>query len=173
MVVGRGGPDLTKPAFGYQVLVAHSVPEGAADCANVSSSVEDGANHFHFAGPGIAVFAYVAVEAQRTVVASLAHVLLLEEMNRKNRCVPAVAAPQRERSISQVRESINRASADRHDLGGPAEIGVAHGNGTTGVAAPLIGLQVGEVCVPSDINRRRGFARLSKQSKNLRLIALK
>ena len=57
MVVWRRGPYLTQAAFGHQVLAANRVPEGTADGAGVGSPVEDGAHHFHFAGPGIAVFA--------------------------------------------------------------------------------------------------------------------
>src|SRR5882757_8460237 len=104
MIVGRRRPYLTKAAFGHQALVAHSVPEGAADSAGVGSPVEDGAHHFHFAGPDITMFAYVAVEAQRPVVASLAQALLLQKVDGKNRCVPAVSAAKRERPIFQIRK---------------------------------------------------------------------
>src|SRR5206468_4190643 len=116
MVVCGRGPYLTKAAFRHQALVAHSVPKGTADCAGVGSPVEHGAYYFHFAGPGITMFAYVAIEAQRLVVLSLAHALLLQKVNRKNRGVSAVSAAQRQRPIFQIRECRNRASGDRDDL---------------------------------------------------------
>src|SRR6266496_1928440 len=173
MIVGRRGPYLTKAAFGHQALVLHSVPEGAADSAGVGPAVEDGAHHFHFAGPGIAMFAYIAVEAQRSVVRSLAEALLLQEMNGKNRCVSAVPAAKRESTVSYIRERRNGGSGDGDDLGHPAEIGVAHGDRTTGMAAPLIRLEVGQVCVPGDIDTRHGLTRLGEERKDLRLVALK
>src|SRR5258707_406899 len=37
------------------------------------------------------MFAYIAVEAQRLVVASFAHALQLQEVNGKNRCVMKIA----------------------------------------------------------------------------------
>src|SRR5579864_4068433 len=77
MVVGRRGPYLTKAAFGHEALAANRVPERAADCAGIGSPVEDGAHHFHFAGPGIAMLAEIAVESQREVVPTLDHALLL------------------------------------------------------------------------------------------------
>ena len=57
MVVRRRRPYLAKAAFGHQVLAPHRIPEGTADCARIGSSVEDGAHHFHFARPGITMFA--------------------------------------------------------------------------------------------------------------------
>ena len=173
MVVGRRGPYLTKAAFGHQAFAAHRVPEGAADCAGVGSPIEDGAHHFNFAGPGIAMFAYVAVEAQRAVVPALAHALLLQKMNGQNGCVSAVSAAKRERSIFQISERRNRASASRDDLCHPAEIGVAHGDRAAGVAAQLIRLQVSKVCIPGNIDTRHGIVRLGEQRHDLRLVALK
>src|ERR1700730_10079549 len=57
MIVGWRRPYLTKSAFGHQALTEHSVPERAADSSGVGSAVEDRAHHFHFAGPGITMFA--------------------------------------------------------------------------------------------------------------------
>src|ERR1700720_2285694 len=99
MVVCRRGPYLTKAAFRHQALAANRVPEWATDCAGVGAPVEDGAHHFHFAGPGIAMFADVAVKAQGPVVLLLAHPFLLQKVNGKNGCVSAVSAAQRERPI--------------------------------------------------------------------------
>src|ERR1700693_5746997 len=170
MVVWRRGPYLTQAAFGHQALAANRVPEGAADCAGVGPPVEDGAHHFNFAGPGITMFAYIAVEAQRAVVPALAHTLLLQKVNGQNSCVSAVSAAKCEGSIFQIGEPRNGASGDRDDLGHPAEIGVAHGDRTTGMAAPLIGLQVGKVCVPGNIDTWHGLARLGEESEDLRLV---
>src|SRR5690242_6858119 len=68
MIVGRRRPYLAKAAFGHQTLGANCVPERAANSAGVGSPVEHGAHHFHFAGSGITMLAYVAVEAQCPVV---------------------------------------------------------------------------------------------------------
>jgi hypothetical protein len=68
-----------------------------------------------------------------------------KKVNGKNRCVSAVLAAKRQRPIFQICDHSNGASDDRYDFGHPAEIGVAHGDRTTGMAAPLIGLQVGKV----------------------------
>src|SRR6516225_6551825 len=73
MVICRRRPYLTKAAFGHQALAANSLPEGAADCARIGSPIEDGTHHFNFAGPGITMFAYVAVEAKGAVVPALLH----------------------------------------------------------------------------------------------------
>src|ERR1700704_4894796 len=138
MIVGWRGPYLTKTALGHEALVAHSTPKRTADGAGVGSPVQDGSHYFNFAGPCITMFAQVAVKAQRLVVASFAHALLLQEVNGKNRRVSAVSATERERPILQIRDRRNWATGDRHDLGHPAQIGIAHGDRTTGVAAPLI-----------------------------------
>src|SRR5437762_972981 len=111
MIVGWGGPYLTKGTFGHQTLAANRAPEGAADSARVGPPVEDGAHHFHFAGSGITMFAHVAVEAQRAVVPALAHALLLQKVDGKNRRVSAVSAAKCERSIFQIRERRNGTSA--------------------------------------------------------------
>src|SRR5215469_4562438 len=127
MIVARRGPYLTKAAFGHQALAAHSVPEWATDRAGIGSPVEDCAHDFNFAGPGITMFAHVAVEAQRTIVSALAHALLLQEVNGQNSCVSAVSAPKRERTIFQIGERRYGTPGDCDDLGHPIEIGIAHG----------------------------------------------
>ena len=83
VIVCRRGPYLSKAAFGHQAFVAHSVPEGAADSAGIGSPIEYSAHHLYFAGPVITVFAYIAVEAQRMVVPSLAQVVLLQKSERE------------------------------------------------------------------------------------------
>src|SRR5215469_15232887 len=110
MVVGRRGPYLTKAAFRHQALVPHGIPEWTANCAGIGSSIENGAHDFYFAGPGIAMFAYVTIKAQDLVVPSLPHTLLLQKVNRKNRRVSAVSAADRERPILQIRERRNGTS---------------------------------------------------------------
>src|SRR6266550_3188789 len=107
MIVGWRGPYLTKAAFGHEALVAHSIPKRAADSAGIGSPVQDGSHYFNFAGPCITVFAQVAVKAQRLVVASFVHALLLQEINGKNRRVSAVSAAERERPILQIRHRRN------------------------------------------------------------------
>src|ERR1700746_3626165 len=57
---------------------ASARPLGTAG-AGLAPPVEDGAHHFHFAGPGITMFAYIAVEAQGSVFPALAHALLLQK----------------------------------------------------------------------------------------------
>src|SRR5438270_5567683 len=122
MVVSRRGPYLTKAAFGNQALVAHRVPERAAERARIRSPVEDGPHHFHFAGTGVTMFADVTVEAQGPVVPCLTHSLLLQKVNGKNRCVPAVSAPYRARAIFQLRERSNRPPGPRYVPAHPAQI---------------------------------------------------
>src|SRR5437660_678143 len=173
MVVCRRGPYLTKAAFGHEALVAHSVPEGAADSAGVGPPVEDGAHHFHFAGPRITMFADIAVEAQRPVVPALAHALLLQKVNGQNSCVSAVSAAKCERPIFQIGERRNGTSANCDDLCHPAEIGVAHGNRAAGVAAPLIRLQVSKVCIPCNVDTWHYIAWLGEECHDLGLVALK
>ena len=138
VVVRWRGPDLSKPTFRNEAFVAHSGPERTADSARVGSPVEDGPNHFHLAGPGVTMFAQVAVETQRPVVPSLLHALLLQKVNGQNRCVATVAAADRERPVLQIREGSNRASGNRNDLRHPIQIRIAHGDRTTHMSAPLI-----------------------------------
>src|SRR5262245_42656752 len=98
------------------------------------------------------MLADVAVEAQRAVVRSLTHALLLQKMNGQNGCVSAVPAAKRKCSIFQIGERGNWTAGDRDDLRHPAQIGVAHGNRAAAMAAPFIGLQVSEVRVPGDVD---------------------
>src|SRR5215212_7324849 len=77
MVVPRRRPYFAKGAFRHEVFMPHRVPEGAAYRARIGSPVQDGAHNFNFAGSRIAMFADVAVETQRTIIASLSHGLLL------------------------------------------------------------------------------------------------
>src|SRR5512146_13716 len=143
MVVARRGPNLAKRAFGHQVISHDSVPEAVADSTGVGSAVENSADHLRLAGPGVTVFPYVAVKAQGAVILSFSKPLLLQEMNWQNCRVTAVTAAEGKRSILQICDVRNRATGGRDDLGHPAEIGVAHGDRSTGVTAPLIGLQIG------------------------------
>src|SRR6476660_8232786 len=155
------------------MLVAHGIPEGTADSASVGPPVKDGAHHFHFAGPSITMFSYVAVEAQSAVVLSLAQALLLQVVNGKNGCVSAVSAANRNRPIFQIRDRRNRSAGDRDDLGHPAEISVPHGDCATSMAAPFVGLEVGKVWVPGNIYAWHGLAWLRKKREDLGLVALK
>jgi hypothetical protein len=41
------------------------------------------------------------------------------------------------------------------------------------MGTPLIGLQVSKVCIPGNIDTRRGVAGLGKEREDLRFIALK
>src|SRR5262249_13809030 len=97
---------------------------------------------------------------------------LFQKVNRENRCVSAVPAAQRKRPIFQISESGNRSPGGCDDLRPPAEIGVAHCDRTTLVAAPLISLQVSKVCIPRDIDMRYVLARFGKEGEDLRLVAL-
>src|SRR4051812_9436532 len=112
MVIFGRGPNFSKAAFRNQSFAANRAPEGTAYRTRIGSPVKNRAHHFHFAGPGITVLAYVAVKAQRTVFPSLADALLFQKVNGKNGCVSAVSASNRERSTLQIREIRNRPSAD-------------------------------------------------------------
>src|SRR5260370_34412207 len=98
------------------------------------------------------MLAEIAFETQRAIVPAFAHILLLQKMNGKNGRVSAVPAAESERPIFQVGERGNGAAGDGDNLRRPAEIGVAHSDRATGMAAPRLGLQVGKVCVPGDID---------------------
>ena len=90
----------------------------------------------------------------------------------------AVSAAQCERAIFQIRifqigERRNRTSDNCDDLGHPAEIGIAHGDRSAGVAAPLIRLQVSKVCIPCNIDPWYCIARLGEEREDLGLVTLK
>jgi hypothetical protein len=104
------------------------------------------------------MLADVAVEAQAAVVPSLDQALLREKVNRQDRRVAAVAAAERQGAVAQIGELSDRTAADRDDLRRPGEIGVAHGNRSADMAAPLVGLQEGEVGVPGDVDARQRIA---------------
>jgi hypothetical protein len=68
--------------LGDETLDLHCFPERTADCPGVGATVENSANDLHFTGPGIAVLADVAVEAQSTIVFSLLQTFFLQEVYR-------------------------------------------------------------------------------------------
>src|SRR5690242_6915963 len=68
VIVGWRRPDLAKTTFRHEALVLRGVPETVTNGAGVGSPVENGTDHFDFAGPGVAVFADVAVKAQCAIV---------------------------------------------------------------------------------------------------------
>src|ERR1700733_14988224 len=87
--------------------------------------------------------------------------------------MPTIAAPQRQRAISQNSKPNNRSAANRHNLRHPPKIGIAHGDWLATMPAPLISLQVSKVRVPTNINPRQRIARASKERLHLRFITLK
>src|SRR6476620_5333038 len=119
VIVRRRRPYFAKCAFGNKAVAAHSVPEGAADRASIGSPIENRAHYFYFAGTSITMLAYVAVEAQRTIVDALAHTLLLQKVDGQNGCMSAVAATDGERPIFQILESRNGTPGGCHDLRHP------------------------------------------------------
>src|SRR5215471_11081010 len=155
MVVWLRRPYLTKPTCGHQAFASYGIPERTTDRAGVGTPVEHGAHHFNFTGARITMFADIAVETQRLVLAPLTHPLLLQKVNGENRGVSTVSAAESERTTFQIRDCGNGTSRDRYDFGHPAYISVAHGDRPTGVPAPLIRLQVRQVCIPGDIDARR------------------
>src|SRR5690349_3606019 len=120
MVVCGRGPYLAETALGHEAFVSHRIPEWTADGSGVGSPIEHGAHYFDFTGSGITVLANVAVETQRLVVGPLAHALLLQKVNGKNRGVSTIATAKRERSTLQIRERRDRTSGNCNDLGHPA-----------------------------------------------------
>ncbi len=118
------------------------------------------------------MLADVAVEAQRAVFSPLDQAFALQKVNRQYSGMAAVAAAERQRTISKSGERSDRAPTDCDDLGCPAEIGVAHGDRAAGMAAPHIGLQIREVGVPGDVDTRRGIAGRGQEGAYLRLVTL-
>src|SRR5262245_20799267 len=86
--------------------------------------------------------------------------------------MPAIAAAQRKRTTSDVRERGNGAAARRHNLCHPADIGITHGNWPAALAAPYVGLQISEIGIPGDIDVRHAFAKRLQKCAHLRLIVL-
>ncbi len=111
MIVGRRSPNLSKRAFRHQPLAPHRFPERAANRAGIGPPIEHRANNFHFARAGITMLSQVGVESQRAIVAPFDQPLLLQKMNRQNRCVATIATPKRQCPISQISQRSNRPSS--------------------------------------------------------------
>src|SRR5262245_22896898 len=155
------------------MLIAHGVPEWAADCTCIGPAVEDGANDFGLACPCVTVFAEVGVEAQRSVMFPLNQSLALQKINREDRRMAAVAAAERQGAVLQIGKRSDRPTGDRNDLGHPADIGIAHRDRSAMVVAPGIGLEVCEVRIPCDVDARQRLAWQGKEGGDLCLVALK
>jgi len=97
----------------------------------------------------------------------------LEKVNRKNRCMATISVAERERPIFQFSDRRNRASSYCDDLVIQPRFSVAHGDRMAGIGAPLLGLQVGKVSIPGNINMRHDHARPGRERENLYLVALK
>ena len=87
--------------------------------------------------------------------------------------MPAVAAAQRERTIPEIGKLRNGSTGHGDDLAHPAQIGVAHRNRAATPLAPCIGLDEGEVRIPSDIDPRQRRAGRCEKGGHLHLVALK
>ena len=138
MIEGRRRPSLAQRAFRHQALTAQRVPERAADCAGIGTAVKNRADDFRFARAGVAMLADIAVKAKGAVVSPLDQAFALQKVDRQDSSMPAVAAAERQRAASEIRNGIDRPPAHSDDLGGPAEIRVAHGNRPAAMLAPRI-----------------------------------
>src|SRR5712692_1330358 len=83
----------------------------------------------------------------------------------------AITAAKRQYTIFKVGKRCDRPPLYRNDLGHPAEIGIAHGDWSAAMAAPGIGLQIREICIPRNVDARRRIAGRSQQSLDLPLVA--
>src|SRR5260370_36605162 len=84
----------------------------------------------------------------------------------------AVAAAERQRTISKSGERGDRTPADRNDLGRPGEVGVAHGDRAAAMATPRVGLQIREAPIPCDGDAWRGISPRGQKGPYLGLITL-
>src|SRR5215472_2915865 len=172
VIIRRRGPNLGQRPFRHEALLAHCLPEGAADRPGIGTAVENRAHDLDLASAGIAMLADIAVEAQGPVVLPLDQAFVLQEVNRQDRRMAAIAAAERERALLDITQPTDRAARRRHDLGHPAEIGIAHGDRPAGAPAPRLGLQKREIRVPADVDAGHGRAGRRQEGLDLRLIAL-
>ena len=86
------------------------------------------------------MLAEVGVEAQRTVLLPLDQAFTLQKMNREDRGVTTVTAPECQSAISKIGKRSNLTTGGRHDFGLPSNICVAHGNRAAAMLAPSVGL---------------------------------
>src|ERR1700724_3777229 len=98
------------------------------------------------------MLAEVGVEAQRTVLLPLDQAFTLQKVNRENRGVTTVTAPERQSAISEICKRSDLTPGGRHDFGLPSNICVSHGNRTAAMFAPSVGLQIRQVRIPGDVN---------------------
>src|SRR4029077_17304744 len=140
--------------FRHQTFGPYRVPERAADCAGIGAAAEHRANDGGLACTGVTVLADVAVEAQRSVVFPFDQSLALQKINREDCRMAAVAAAEGQGAVFEIGEPSDRPTGYRDDLGGPAHISIAHRDRSATVVAPGIGLDIGEVRIPSDVDAR-------------------
>src|SRR5258706_13850858 len=94
-------------------------------------------------------------------------------MNWEDCRMAAVAAAERQGSVFEIGKPSNRPPGYCDDLGRPAHISIAHRDWSATVVAPGIGLDIGEVRIPSDVDARQRLAGHRQEGGDLRLIALK
>src|SRR4029079_16813950 len=99
--------------FRHQTFAVNALPERAADCAGVSPTVEDCADNLYLARAGVPVLADIAVEPHCAIVPSFGHSLAIEEMNRQDGGVAAVAPAERQYAAFQIGEATEHARACR------------------------------------------------------------
>ena len=102
VIIGPRGPDLGERTVRDQTLAWHGVPERAADCAGIGATVQHRADDVGLACAGVTVLAEVCVEAQRSVVLPFSQSLALQEINREDCRMTAVAAAERERAVLEI-----------------------------------------------------------------------
>jgi hypothetical protein len=85
----------------------------------------------------------------------------------------AVAAAEGEGAVFKIGKRSNRPPGYRDDPGRPAHVGIAHRDRPATVVAPGIGLDIGEVRIPCDVDARQRLARRGQEGGDLRLVALK
>ena len=85
----------------------------------------------------------------------------------------AVAAAEGQGAVFEIGKRSDRPTGDGDDLGRPADIRIAHRDRPATAVAPSIGLDKGEVGIPSDVDPRQRLAGQGQEGGDLRLVALK
>jgi hypothetical protein len=155
------------------MLSLQRFPERVTDCAGVRTAIEDRPNDFGLTRAGIAMLADVTVKPEGAVLLSFDQTFAFQKMNREDRGVATIAATKGQGAIFKVFECSNWTAADCDNLSRPANIGIAHADRPTEVVAPRLGLQIGKVRIPGDVNARRRIVRPGQKCAHLRLVTLK
>src|SRR5262249_25376960 len=106
-------------------------------------------------------------------VLSLNHPFTLKEIHGKNCRMAAVAAAESQLAALEIGKTGDGPAGDCDDFGHPAQIRITHRNRPAAALAPHVGLDIGEIGVPADVDARQGIAGRGEEGRDLRLVTLK